>query len=181
MAEATQKCRIRARVKDEIEKTMPGATPEEKEVYMIRRFKEEWDKYTPGRRGRKETRSRLDIRMGYEQKPCNPVSEELVPYVGPDTPYRPEPTVEYPDEETDAQRAQLAILDDQHQQILDSVDDAEYEQALKQFWVRQYKSEIRQPFYVPPQSQEMELWRAYRYVYEEKARNNEYKLRERIE
>ena len=155
-AEATQKSRIKAKVKEEIEKTMPDATPEEKEAYMIRRFKQEWDKYTPGRPGRHasssdqmqtgRTRSRLEIRMGYEQKPCNPVSEEIVPYSGhkTSTPYRPEPTIEYPDEmdvESNAEitDSQLAILDmdvsdGQHQEILDIVaDDPEYQQALKEF------------------------------------------------
>ena len=141
-AEATQKSRIKAKVKEEIEKTMPDATPEEKEAYMIRRFKEEWDKYTPGRPGRHasssdqmetgRTRSRLEIRMGYEQKPCNPVlSEEIVPYSGhkTPTPYRPEPTIEYPDEmDVESTDAQLAILDS-------VADDPEYQQALKQFWI----------------------------------------------
>jgi hypothetical protein len=160
-AEATQKSRIKAKVKQEIEKTLPDATPEEKEAYMIRRFKEEWDKYTPGRPGRHasssdqmetgRTRSRLEIRMGYEQKPCNPaqvLSEEIVSYVGPKTsvPYRLEPTIEYPDD--------MSVQSDQ-KEILDSADDPEYQQ-------------------------EMQLWRAYRDAYEEKARKNENKLRERI-
>jgi len=160
-AEATQKSRIKAKVKQEIEKTLPDATPEEKEAYMIRRFKEEWDKYTPGRPGRHasssdqmetgRTRSRLEIRMGYEQKPCNPaqvLSEEIVPYVAHKTsvPYRLEPTIEYPDD--------MSVQSDQ-KEILDSADDPEYQQ-------------------------EMQLWRAYRDAYEEKARKNENKLRERI-
>ena len=159
-AEATQKSRIKAKVKEEIETTMPDATAEEKEAYMIRRFKEEWDKYTPGRPGRHasssdqmepgRTRSRLEIRMGYEQKPCNPVlSEEIVPYVGHKTsvPYRLEPTIEYPDDMS---------VESNQKEILDSVaDDPEYQQ-------------------------EMQLWRAYRDAYEEKARKNENKLRKRI-
>ena len=200
-AEATQKSRIKAKVKEEIEKTMPDVTPEEKEAYMIRRFKEEWDKYTPGRPGRHasssdqmetgRTRSRLEIRMGYEQKPCNPVlSEEIVPYSGhkTSTPYRPEPTIEYPDEmDVESTDAQLAILDS-------VADDPEYQQALKQVWIFRSKDgsvwkqgsrvkEIpkeKEPYYVPPPSQEMQLWRAYRNVYEEKARVNEDKLRYRI-
>ena len=42
------------------------------------------------------------------------------------------------------------------------------------------KEKPKQPYYVPPPSQEMQLWRAYRNVYEEKARVNEDKLRDRI-
>ena len=189
-AEATQKSRIKAKVKEEIEKTMPDATPEEKEAYMIRRFKEEWDKYTPGRPGRHasssdqmepgRTRSRLEIRMGYEQKPCNPVlSEEIVPYVGhkTPTPYRLEPTIEYPDD--------MSVESDQ---ILDSADDPDYQLGGKKFqgvlwdnvWHYQSRYNETEESCVPPPSKEMQLWRAYRNIYEEKARKNEHKLREKI-
>ena len=117
-----------------------------------------------------------------------------MPYSGhkTPTPYRPEPTIEYPDEmdvESDAEitDAQLAILDS-------VADDPEYQQALKQFWifrskdgsVWKQKSSVKEipkekePYYVPPPSQEMQLWRTYRNVYEEKARVNEDKLRCRI-
>ena len=134
---------------------MLEASDEEKKAEIAKRLEKAMENYTPRTKenpSNGRTRSRLEIRMGYEQKPCNPaqvLSEEIVPYVGHKTsvPYRLEPTIEYPDD--------MSVESDQ-KEILDSVaDDPEYQQ-------------------------EMQLWRAYRDAYEEKARKNENTLRKRI-
>ena len=119
--------------------------------------------------------------MGYEQKPCNPaqvLSEEIVPYVGHNTsvPYRLEPTIEYPDD--------MSVQSDQTE-ISDSVaDDSEYQPGGKKFqgvlWDYESRYNETEESCVPPPSKEMQLWQAYRNVYEEKARVNEDKLRYRI-
>ena len=157
-AEMTAKSKKKKEIVQQIEQEMPEASDEEKKAEIAKRLEKAMENYTPRTKENQpsmetgRTRSRLEIRMGYEQKPCNPaqvLSEEIVPYVGHKTsvPYRLEPTIEYPDD--------MSVESDQ-KEILDSVaDDPEYQQ-------------------------EMQLWRAYRDAYEEKARKNENKLRKRI-
>jgi hypothetical protein len=199
-AEMTAKSKKKKEIEKQIAQELPEASDEQKKAEIAKRLEKAMQNYTPRTKENNQptpmetgrTRSRLEIRMGYEQKPCNPVSEEIVPYSGhkTSTPYRPEPTIEYPDEMDVESNAEIT---DAQLAILDSVaDDPEYQQALKQVWIRRSKDGIvwkeesrvkeipKKPYYVPPPSQEMQLWRAYRNVYEEKARVNEDKLRYRI-
>ena len=192
----TAKSKKKKEIEKQIAQEMPEASDEQKKAEIAKRLEKAMENYAPRTKENNQptpmetgrTRSRLEIRMAYDQKPCNPVSEEIVLYSGhkTSTPYRPEPTIEYPDEmDVESTDAQLAILDS-------VADDPEYQQALKQFWIFRskdgsvWKQESRvkeiakEPYYVPPPSQEMQLWRAYRNVYEEKARMNEDKLRYRI-
>ena len=185
-AEMTAKSKKKKEIVQQIEQEMPEASDEEKKAEIAKRLEKAMENYTPRTKenpsmetGR--TRSRLEIRMGYEQKPCNPaqvLSEEIVPYVGPKTsvPYRLEPTIEYPDD--------MSVQSDQTE-ISDSVaDDSEYQPGGKKFqgvlWDYESKYNETEESCVPPPSKEMQLWQAYRNVYEEKARKNEHKLREKI-
>ena len=186
-AEMTAKSKKKKEIVQQIEQEMPEASDEEKKAEIAKRLEKAMENYTPRTKenpsmatGR--TRSRLEIRMGYEQKPCNPaqvLSEEIVPYVGhkTPTPYRLEPTIEYPDD--------MSVESDQ---ILDSADDPDYQLGGKKFqgvlwdnvWHYQSRYNETEESCVPPPSKEMQLWRAYRNIYEEKARKNEHKLREKI-
>ena len=185
-AEATQKSRIKAKVKEEVEKTMPDATPEEKEAYTMSRFTEKWEKYTPGRRGRHasssdqptpmetgRTRSRLEIRMGYEQKPCFTVSMNYHEgYDSESSIHRPVPTVEHPDyEEYTVQGLKKAMLNQPSYAFADREAVVPYD-----LWTRSEEALV--PYLQP--SSEMQLWQAYRNDYEEKGRKNEEKLQRRI-
>jgi hypothetical protein len=181
-AEMTAKSKKKKEIVQQIEQEMPEASDEEKKAEIAKRLEKAMENYTPRTKENPSTgrtRSRLEIRMGYEQKPCNPaqvLSEEIVPYVAHKTsvPYRLEPTIEYPDD--------MSVESDQ---ILDSADDPDQPGGKKLqgvLWdnVWHYESRYKETACVPQPSKEMQLWQAYRNAYEEKARKNEYKLQKRI-